>query len=382
MKKRNILIILVVLLIAGTAFASPWLTPDVEMELEFEDVPNWLSDGVEIFDESIIENIEIYDDEDIGDNREWKISDETIRILSTLSEVVDVTVENKSRFQIIREIASFEEEYNMDQSTRAQFRQWIAEGKDYRLLMYIYEFWMTTNEDISIISDAYDMFVQNYDEDMRLPANKSLWFEGIFNTLTGNKFGKITLDDIDTYMDAGLNLSDIKLAERISRAGVKNVHEILDDRTNDKTWSSIAAEIYDMPELLSYPELDIITLQDVLTLSKITGEKADVIIAKAETGSMEETMNQHLIESHRRADNMLIVAGLWEFNSPEEEKMVINSISNGIEPVKALTNAKRAIGFGEIDVKDDRFDDGPVVEENEEILEPEFTQDDNDIIEL
>ena len=379
MKKRNILIMLAVLLIAGTAFASPWITPDVEMELEFEEVPNELGDGVEILDEFFDIGNEF--NEDIADISEWEINDETVSILSTLSEVVDVTVENKSRFQIIREIASFEEEYNMDQNTREQFEQWLSEGKDYRLLMYIYEFWITTNEDISIISDAYDMFVRNYDEDMRLPANKSLWFEGIFNTLTGNKFGKITSDDIDIYMDAGLSLSDIKLAERISRAGVKNVHEILDDRTNNITWSSIAAEIYDMPELLSYPELDIITLQDILTLSKITGEKADVILARAENSSMEEVMYQHLIESQRKADNTLIIAGLWEFNTPEEKKMVMNAISDGFEPVKALSNAKRAIVIDEIEVVDDRHDTVSV-EEIEEIPELEANQDDNKVIEL
>ena len=121
MKKRNILIMLAVLLIAGTAFASPWITPDVEMELEFEEVPNELDHRAEVLDEGL--GIDTEFNEDIAENREWEINDETVSILSNLSEVVDITVENKSRFQIIREIASFEEEYNMDRNTREQFEQ-------------------------------------------------------------------------------------------------------------------------------------------------------------------------------------------------------------------------------------------------------------------
>ena len=346
--RKNVLIVLVLMLIAGTVFANTSieeLTDDVEVVFDFEDAPNELEEGVDSrFEEDFsYENEESYTDEFDTDNNNWEEGGEAVILANSLAAAVDMVAERENSFQMIREIASFEEEYNMDINTRKQLEQWIAEGKDYRLLMYIYEFWTTTNEDLSIIGDVYDMFVRNYDDEMRLPNNRALWFEGIFNKLTDNKFGKIKSDDIDRYMGAGLSLSDINMAERISRAGVKNVHEILDERANDKTWISIVAEIYDMPELLSYPELDIISLQDVLTLSRITGETADVIITKAENSSIDELMDQHLAESQRKADNALIIAGLWKFNTQEEKSMVMAAVSKGIEPVVALGDAKLAI---------------------------------------
>lgn len=345
MKKRGIAVIIAAGLVACTAFAGEAIDEvisDAEIFFDFQDAPNALENEVESHfeDDIFVENGEETEMEFDADS-EWKGDSETVGILSALSVAVDAAEKPEKRLEIIREVASFEEEYNMAPDTRAQFGQWIAEGRDYRLLMYIYEFWTTTNEDISIIVDIYDMFTRNYYEGMRLPDNKTMWFEGIFNTLTDNKCGTIESDDIDHYMEAGLDLYDIKLAERVSRAGIKQVHEILDDRATGISWVEIAAEIYNMPELLSYPEMDLMTLQGVLTLSRITGDNAEVILAKTESTTVWDILEQHMYESRRKADNAIISAGLWEFDSPEEEAMVMKAVSGGTEPVKALINIKQ-----------------------------------------
>ncbi len=306
MKKEKLIVIIASCLVFTTAMANTEFgekTQDaidsgLEMILDFTEVPSELEN----------ENDKASVDTELVFN-ECQYAD----LVNTVMTMVDEENTDTAAIQM----ASFAEEYNMNAETIDKFKQWIAEGKDYRLLMYIYEFWLTTNEDIDMVGDAYDMFVRNYDEDIRLPSNKDLWFEGIFNSLTGNKYGTLTYDDVDNYMEAGLDIDEIKYAERASRAGRLTVTEILDEKVSGRTWSDITAQIYDMPEIQDMDELDVYSIQDVLTYSKITGESADEIFNKAEGSSTSEMLESYFLKKRQNAFQALKSEGI-DLNFSEE----------------------------------------------------------------
>lgn len=246
-------------------------------------------------------------------------------------------------FETLQELACFEEIYNLNDAEKARFVQWINSGKDVRLLMYIYEFWLTTEEDFSIIEDVYDMFVDSYDPEMRLPSDRDLWFEGLFNFLSGNKYGKLTTDTAEEYLGKGLSLNDIKMAERMSRTGRMNVDEILEKKSAGTKWCDIAAEVNNIPELQGHSELNIEELQDILTLIKITGKAAPEILQECKNSSAEELLENHYKKSSMRAQAKLIANGLWQYDGPEVEAAVKEALNSGMGPLDALRYANGTV---------------------------------------
>ena len=246
-------------------------------------------------------------------------------------------------FETLQELARFEETYNLSDAEKACFVSWINNGKDVRLLIYIYEFWLTTEEDISIIEDVYDMFVDGYDPEMRLPSDKDLWFEGLFNFLSGNRYGKLTTAVTEEYMDKGLSLEDIKMAERMSRTGRMNVGEILEKKSAGTKWCDIAAEVNNIPELHNRSELNVDELQDILTLIKITGKSATEILKESKNSSAAELLENHYKKGSMRAQAKLIANGLWQYDSPEIEAAVKAALSSGMAPLDALRHANDSV---------------------------------------
>lgn len=249
-------------------------------------------------------------------------------------------------FDTLQELACFEEIYNLGDTEKTRFVSWINSGKDIRLLMYIYEFWLTTEEDFSIIEDVYDMFVDGYDPEMRLPSDKDLWFEGLFNFLSGNKYGKLTTDVVEEYMNKGLKLDEIKMAERMSRTGRMAVNEILEKKSAGTEWSDIAAEVNNIPELHGRSELDIEELQDILTLIKITGKAAPEILQECKNSSTAELLENHYKKSSMRANAKLIANGLWQYDSPEVEASAKEALNLGMAPLDALRYANDSVDAG------------------------------------
>lgn len=348
MKKQKIVTIAAAVLIAGTALAETPIgeavldTIDTGFEaiLDFKEVKG---DNEEILPEIISpDEIVLVEETDLIIEEDTLDSESEVPVLAM---ALSLAGDSEYDIETIRDLAVFEEEYNMDEEAKELLSQWISEGKDARLLMYIYEFWITTNEDISIIEDVYDIFAESYDEDMNLPSNKDLWFEGIFNTLTNNKYGKLTSEEIDEYMNRGLSIDDVKMAERVSRAGKLTVQEILNERVDSKAWSDIAADVYNIPEIGGKTSLEIENIQDILTLTKITNESVASILEKAESASFSELINEHFKESRIKANNKLEACGLIESANEENFAAADESVSetDDVEPEPETDNSEDII---------------------------------------
>lgn len=311
MNKKRMSAAIAALLTAGTVFAETPVGKTVDeaiddcfeviFDFEFLDEEN-PEDSIEevIIDDS---GIAMEDEEVTAGNEEKNTEMELDTELAAVAEVM--SAEDSENYLVnLKKVVEFKEKYNMSPDEKAQFDKWIIEGKNPQLLMYIYQFWITTDEDISIIEDVYNMFVENYEEDMRLPQNKDLWFEGIFNNLTGGKYGRLTSDEIDEYLQNGMSIEDIEIAEYLSRRGT-DVHDIIADKASDKEWSEIAADICEIPALAQAKEMEVDTLLDIITLSRISDADIAEVINNLDNIPADEALSSAFDEGKKRAENII-----------------------------------------------------------------------------
>lgn len=338
MNKPKIVLGLVGILAAGTVFAE---TPLVE---KIEETINLGIDVIFDFEELINEEEFLLDDILIDEIVDADIDKKVINTytqyigideIAYIAETINTDELNKDEMIELRKIIEFEEKYHMDDDNKIFINNMISNGKNPQLIMYIYEFWLATNEDISIIEELYDMFVENYDEDLRLPSNKDLWFEGLFYSITGGKCGKLTREEIEEYLQGDISIDDITMAEYFSRTGT-DVHDILSEKLSNRSWSDIAASIYHIPALENHDDLSNENILDILTLSRISDTNIVDVIENIENVSAGEVLKREFNAGKMRADNALIAAGYWYFDNDEEEQIVKEAINNGSEPFAAL----------------------------------------------
>ncbi len=322
MKKRNITAIIAAFLVAGTAMAETPIgekadeivSGGFDVILDFEDVGGETVEEIPM--QIPIEEVEEVPVSDDGEIEEEIIADKDVEPDFILTMAVS---ENSAAQDVesIRRMAVFEEEYNLSPEEKEEFVKWISSGMNAELLTYIYEFWLSTNEDFSMIKDIYDVFVDSYYEGMQLPHNHDLWFEGIFNTLTGGKCGRLTAEEIDEFLSNGISIGEIKAAERMSRTGILTVNEILSERTENVSWNEIAAEVYDIPILKNETELALDNILDLVSLTRISGKGAEEILEKSKATSIEDFTKEYFQESRIKADSKLKESNIIESAIPE-----------------------------------------------------------------
>jgi len=107
----------------------------------------------------------------------------------------------------------------------------FEKGNSIIMLKNIYEFWLTTNEDISIIGEICNLKNEFWGKN---------WIENAFNKITNDKCGVITNEEqLHDYLDKGISLEEIETANILCRKGVKTIFEILDMRVKGETWEDI-----------------------------------------------------------------------------------------------------------------------------------------------
>ena len=112
----------------------------------------------------------------------------------------------------------------------------LEKGADVAKVIEIYEFWLTTSENASIIAEIYDR--SNTIQDI-------YWVEDLFNEVTNNRHGVLDRDGINQYLAQGLTTEDIKIANVLCRKGAATITEILDRRAAGESWPALIAEIID-----------------------------------------------------------------------------------------------------------------------------------------
>lgn len=223
----------------------------------------------------------------------------TVVAISTTETVQTVTFEPEfdklanymgystdEQFTLFHHTAMFMTQYCPDKESFSFIEQMILSGCDARTTMDIYSFYLTTNEDISIVKQIYDMVF-----DGEPITNRDIVFENAFNKITNNKCGVLTEDDVLNYLEKGLTVSDISKANILSRKGILTIQQILDKLINGTSWETIVKTVYGEAVALS-SETSISSIAVASHLSKNTNKPINTILSSNDDNSIEKSVEK------------------------------------------------------------------------------------------
>ncbi|MBR3934725.1 MAG: hypothetical protein IKJ68_12580 [Clostridia bacterium] len=136
-----------------------------------------------------------------------------------------ITIESYINFLAVHKLTSNEID---------QINNLIATGTPMGTIWDIYEFYLTTNDDFSIISKIAAYEERYYGK---------YWIENAYNNITEKRHGVIERNKSQDYL-ADYTHSEILYANILSRKGVYTIDEILDKHKNGLTWNEITDIVY------------------------------------------------------------------------------------------------------------------------------------------
>lgn len=136
----------------------------------------------------------------------------------------------------------------------------LNSGTTIQSLVQVYEFWLTTDEEFSIIEEICaleDDFFSEY------------WYENAFNLITDYSHGVLNAEDVQNYLAQGITEDEIMSANILSRKDGQNIEDILSKLIGGESLETQAKQIYGVDTL---PE-DEYMYRRILVLSQTANEK-------------------------------------------------------------------------------------------------------------
>lgn len=127
--------------------------------------------------------------------------------------------------------------YKVSNDNMDYFSDLIIDGYNAEKVMRCAYFWLDTAEDASIVKKMCDWREKNQD------YNEDFWTEYVFNAVTNNSCGVLTVEDFDEYNEKGITDSQIVIANRLCRKGVYTIQQILSKVEKGESLTDIALEI-------------------------------------------------------------------------------------------------------------------------------------------
>lgn len=204
----------------------------------------------------------------------------------------------------ILEYLAFVKVFNISDENLKAVNYVITNGTTLQSAICAYKFWLTCNDDISLFKKICALEYKFYNE---------YWAEDAYNEITDNKKGVLSVDDVGQYLDKGISLDEINIANILSRKYDGTIYDILDrienggdivDIMNDVYNTNLFDEKYSIPELCemlkSYYEtdMDYIVANDIVKdgkddiISKIRAYKSSVYSSAYKTIEKSNLLNQ------------------------------------------------------------------------------------------
>ncbi len=113
----------------------------------------------------------------------------------------------------------------------------LESGSPLEAVLDAYQFWMTTNADLSMVGQIAAAYQPEFVE-------VSYWAEEVYDSLTNNQ-NTLSVEEVKAYIQQGVSSEEILLANELSRKNVYTIQQILSERQQEKSWFDIVATIYD-----------------------------------------------------------------------------------------------------------------------------------------
>lgn len=229
------------------------------------------------------------------------------------------------KFEIFHSVALFMGKYCTTEESFSFIEQMILSGCDAQTTFDIYQFYLTTNEPISIVKQIYDMVY--YGEPI---TNRDAVFESAFNEITNNKCGVLTEEDIANYLEKGLTINDIIHANLLCRKGVMTIQEILDALLSGTSWETIIERVSGEKITLS-ATMDVSAATYAMSVAAVTDKSVNTALSK-------ENTDEYFSNKTKEINTQLKEKGYWKGKKSENfEKIAKEAKKKGISEDK-LTN--------------------------------------------
>ena len=202
-------------------------------------------------------------------------------------------------------------------------------GTTVQSLEQVYDFWVTTDEDFSVIEDICNMENDIFGE---------FWYEDAFNKITNNSHGELDSSDIAQYREKGVELDQISAANVLSRKSGCNIRDILDRLSDGTDLKTQAEQIYgfsaDWENGADYDSVMNIAAAKQLNVPEnvITSRKANLkeVVQSAESALA--------LAAQNKIDDELLRAGLSDLAADSDSTEYLQNCDYPLSVKKALLN--------------------------------------------
>lgn len=284
-------------------------------------------------DGSIIEKS--VDKAEMLDSADTKITVEKQTSSNDFNELAEcIGYDTYDKFEVLHKLLIFMGKYCKTERQYETVKAMVLDGCDVQTVMNIYQFYLTTNEDVSIIRDIYDI-TWNGEETIN-----NFMIESAFNAITNNKCGVLSEDDVINYMENGISIEDIERANVLSRRGIMTIQEILNEVENNVSWGEILEKISG-EKISSYEDTGAENLINAAYIAKVfDGKISDVL-----DGEYEENFDAVV----QKVNAAMKEKGIWKAKPTENTEQIIKEAQDkGIkrETVEKLLD----MGYNESDI--------------------------------
>lgn len=132
--------------------------------------------------------------------------------------------------------------YPINEADLTTIEKLVKDGADLSKIADIYVFLQSSNASLKYLKDMY-----YYGE--KIDFYGRYWIEDAFNYCSGQKKYELSIDEVQKYIDEGMSIDDIRIANIASRTEVKNIRELLDEKQLGKNWGEVLEKVYPSMDL-------------------------------------------------------------------------------------------------------------------------------------
>ena len=157
-----------------------------------------------------------------------------LKAITSFSSNFDVKNLTYEEYITIEAYLNFILAHQLSEDELSEIVSLIANGTPIGTICEAYEFYLTTNDDFSLISQ-----IASY-EDSYWGRN---WIENAYNDITDDAHGVISTDEYQQYIEK-FDVSEILYANVLSRKGIYTINELLDKHSDGALWNELTNEVY------------------------------------------------------------------------------------------------------------------------------------------
>jgi len=237
---------------------------------------------------------------------------------------------DEAKYENICEYVSFLCENSFDKEEIKIINRILEKGTTIQSLKQVHEFWLSTDEDFSIIEEICEL------EDVYF---SEFWYEDAFNRITNDVHGVLSSEDIEFYQEKGVSIDEMLSANVLCRKEGQNIFDILDRVSEGERIEKIAEEIYDIANI---PDADT-KHEKVKMLAKAKKYKISSGLFGSKKVNLSDVISQ-IENSYLKVIKDKINAEIKRLeiskpkNSLQEEQEILDDIDLPISMLNALTN--------------------------------------------